>query len=120
MTKPRLELTWIGKETRPRLEPRILIEDPTKNHHAAHRARTQLGLRGFARPNLFRMRQLVARYRELVKVSRVERQSPRTQIRKLLDLDIVRCSGQTKPYSRVARPFWAVRAKSLRDCLFFG
>ncbi len=23
----RLELTWIGKETRPRLEPRILVED---------------------------------------------------------------------------------------------
>lgn len=26
--KPKLELTWIGKEERPRLEPRILIEDP--------------------------------------------------------------------------------------------
>jgi adenine-specific DNA-methyltransferase len=37
MTKSKLELTWIGKETRPRLEPRILIEDPTKSHHAAHR-----------------------------------------------------------------------------------
>lgn len=35
--KPKLELTWIGKETRPRLEPRILIEDPAKCHHAAHR-----------------------------------------------------------------------------------
>ncbi len=37
MPKPKLELTWIGKETRPRLEPRILIEDPAKSHHAAHR-----------------------------------------------------------------------------------
>ncbi len=37
MNKPKLELTWIGKETRPRLEPRILIEDPAKSHHAAHR-----------------------------------------------------------------------------------
>lgn len=36
-TKPKLELTWVGKETRPRLEPRILIEDPAKSHHAAHR-----------------------------------------------------------------------------------
>lgn len=36
-TKPKLELTWIGKETRLRLEPRILIEDPSKSHHAAHR-----------------------------------------------------------------------------------
>jgi hypothetical protein len=25
--KPKLELTWIGKENRPRLEPRILLED---------------------------------------------------------------------------------------------
>jgi len=33
----RLELTWIGKEIRPRLEPRILLEDPTLSYHAAHR-----------------------------------------------------------------------------------
>ncbi|NCQ35868.1 site-specific DNA-methyltransferase, partial [bacterium] len=26
--KNRLELTWIGKEERPRLEPRILLEEP--------------------------------------------------------------------------------------------
>jgi hypothetical protein len=32
--KQKLELTWIGKENRPRLEPRILIEDPTKSYHA--------------------------------------------------------------------------------------
>ncbi len=31
---PKLELTWIGKENRPRLEPRILIEDPGKSYHA--------------------------------------------------------------------------------------
>jgi len=28
--KTKLELTWIGKETRPRLEPRILIETPVR------------------------------------------------------------------------------------------
>lgn len=33
----RLELTWIGKENRPKLEPRILIEDPDRSYHAAHR-----------------------------------------------------------------------------------
>ncbi len=33
----RLELTWIGKEKRPKLEPRVLIEDPDKSYHAAHR-----------------------------------------------------------------------------------
>lgn len=32
--KPKLELTWIGKENRPKLEPRILIEDPDKSYHA--------------------------------------------------------------------------------------
>ena len=28
MNKQKLELTWIGKEKRPKLEPRILVEDP--------------------------------------------------------------------------------------------
>jgi adenine-specific DNA-methyltransferase len=36
-TKPKLELTWIGKENRPKLEPRILLEDPARSYHAAHR-----------------------------------------------------------------------------------
>jgi len=36
-TKQKLELTWIGKENRPRLEPRILLEDPARSYHAAHR-----------------------------------------------------------------------------------
>jgi adenine-specific DNA-methyltransferase len=35
--KQKLELTWIGKEHRPKLEPRILLEDPEKSYHAAHR-----------------------------------------------------------------------------------
>ncbi len=35
--KPKLELTWIGKENRPRLEPRILLEDPSRSYHAPHR-----------------------------------------------------------------------------------
>ncbi len=35
--KQRLELTWIGKENRPKLEPRILIEEPEKSYHAAYR-----------------------------------------------------------------------------------
>ena len=36
-TNQKLELTWIGKENRPRLEPRILLEDPEKSYHARHR-----------------------------------------------------------------------------------
>lgn len=36
--QPRLELTWIGKDApRPRLEPRILLEDAEKSCHAAAR-----------------------------------------------------------------------------------
>lgn len=35
--KTKLELTWIGKDIRPRLEPRILIEEPEFSHHAATR-----------------------------------------------------------------------------------
>jgi adenine-specific DNA-methyltransferase len=35
--KQKLELTWIGKENRPKLEPRILLEDPEMSYHAKHR-----------------------------------------------------------------------------------
>ncbi len=39
--KQKLELTWIGKENRPRLEPRILLEDPPeplgRSYHARRR-----------------------------------------------------------------------------------
>jgi adenine-specific DNA-methyltransferase len=37
----KLELTWIGKENRPRLEPRILLEDATKSYHAQVRVSEQ-------------------------------------------------------------------------------
>ena len=33
--KCKLELTWIGMENRPRLDPRILLEDPGQSYHAA-------------------------------------------------------------------------------------
>lgn len=35
MKKTKLELTWPGKEERPRLEPRILLEHSERGHHAA-------------------------------------------------------------------------------------
>jgi len=35
--KQKLELNWIGKDHRPKLEPRILIEDATKSYHAKRR-----------------------------------------------------------------------------------
>ena len=37
MGKTKLELTWIGKDKRPKLEPRILLEDPSKSYHAKQR-----------------------------------------------------------------------------------
>lgn len=37
MSKQKLELTWIGKEKRPKLEPRILLEGPEKSYHAKQR-----------------------------------------------------------------------------------
>lgn len=39
MTRPktRLELTWIGKEHRPKLESRISVEQPDLSCHAARR-----------------------------------------------------------------------------------
>ncbi len=35
--KQKLELTWIGKDKRPKLEPRILLEDAARSYHARHR-----------------------------------------------------------------------------------
>ena len=37
MAKTKLELTWIGKDVRPKLEPRILLEDTSKSYHASKR-----------------------------------------------------------------------------------
>lgn len=39
--KTKLELTWPGKEERPKLEPRILIEDPGKSYRAEGPGRAQ-------------------------------------------------------------------------------
>ncbi len=39
--RTKLELTWIGKENRPRLEPRILLEDPERSYHAPRRVTDQ-------------------------------------------------------------------------------
>lgn len=35
--RQKLELTWIGKNSRPKLEPRILMADPKFSYHASHR-----------------------------------------------------------------------------------
>jgi adenine-specific DNA-methyltransferase len=41
MSKQKLELTWIGKDKRPKLEPRILLEDPARSYHARQRVSEQ-------------------------------------------------------------------------------
>ena len=38
MKKQKLELTWIGKEKRPKLEARILLEDVAQSYHAKVRS----------------------------------------------------------------------------------
>ncbi|OOF86005.1 site-specific DNA-methyltransferase [Rodentibacter ratti] len=38
MTNQKLELTWIGKDKRPKLEARILLEDAAKSYHAPTRS----------------------------------------------------------------------------------
>jgi adenine-specific DNA-methyltransferase len=37
VNRQKLELTWIGKDQRPRLEPRVLLEDPERSYHAQRR-----------------------------------------------------------------------------------
>lgn len=39
--KQKLELTWVGKDQRPNLEPRILVEDPAVSYHAGHRSKNE-------------------------------------------------------------------------------
>lgn len=39
--KSKLELAWIGKEHRPKLEPRVLVEEPQRSYHAARRVSEQ-------------------------------------------------------------------------------
>ena len=68
-TRNRLELTWVGKDQRPRLEPRILLEEPEFSYHAAARRNTadqfdNLLIHG---DNLLALRALEAEYAGKVK-----------------------------------------------------
>lgn len=66
--KTKLELTWIGKENRPRPEPRIIIEDGRHSHHSAVRRDGDIFdnvlIRG---DNLLALKALEADYAEKVK-----------------------------------------------------
>lgn len=69
MTQPKLELTWIGKSHRPKLEPRILLEDPTKSYHAATRVtdHDQFDNRLIFGDNLLALRALEAEFTGKIK-----------------------------------------------------
>lgn len=66
--KTKLELNWIGKENRPRLEPRILLEEERLSHHARQRREGDLFdnllIRG---DNLLALRALESDYTGAVK-----------------------------------------------------
>ena len=49
--KQKLELTWIGKDEQPELEPRILIKDPERSYSKAYPGLTK-GLRTTPSPSL--------------------------------------------------------------------
>lgn len=65
----KLELTWIGKSHRPKLEPRILLEDPAKSYHAAARVSDadQFDNRLIFGDNLLALRALEAEFTGKVK-----------------------------------------------------
>ena len=67
--KQRLELTWIGKDKRPRLEPRILLEDSEKSYHAKERVSENdlFGNKLIFGDNLLALKALEAEYQGKVK-----------------------------------------------------
>lgn len=69
MTKQRLELTWIGKENRPKLEPRILLEDQAKSDHAKRRVTDNdiFGNRLIFGDNLLALKSLEQEFSEKIK-----------------------------------------------------
>lgn len=67
--KQKLELTWIGKEVRPNLEPRILLEDPARSYCAEQRVTDQdvFDNRLIFGDNLLALKALEAEFTGLVK-----------------------------------------------------
>lgn len=67
--KTKLELTWIGKEERPRLEPRILLEDPELSYHASRHVteRDEFDNRVIYGDNLLALKALEAEFTGKVK-----------------------------------------------------
>lgn len=68
-SRQKLELTWVGKDERPRLEPRILLEDPALSYHAKARvsANDQFDNRLIFGDNLLALKALEAEFAGKVK-----------------------------------------------------
>jgi predicted nuclease of restriction endonuclease-like (RecB) superfamily len=82
--------------------------DGVVTHLAEYLAQTQPGLRGFTRPNLFRMRQFYEAYRHDEKVSPLVRQLPWTH--NLIILGQSKCQDEREFYLRLAiREQWSKR-----------
>lgn len=67
MTKQKLELTWIGKQKRPKLEARILLEDPEKSYHAKVRSEVAFDNRLIFGDNLLALKALEQEFTGKVK-----------------------------------------------------
>jgi adenine-specific DNA-methyltransferase len=67
--RQKLELTWIGKDKKPKLEPRILLEDPSLSYHAKHRVNDndQFDNKLIFGDNLLALKALEQEYRGKVK-----------------------------------------------------
>lgn len=67
MRKIKLELTWIGKDKKPKLEPRILQEDPAKSYSSAHQEGATFDNKLIFGDNLLALKSLVQEYTGKVK-----------------------------------------------------
>lgn len=65
--KQRLELTWIGKEDRPKLEPRILLEDKERSYARSRREVDTFDNRLIFGDNLLALKALEAEFAGKVK-----------------------------------------------------
>jgi adenine-specific DNA-methyltransferase len=99
--KTKLELTWIGKEHRPKLEPRILLEEPERSHHAAHRVtdRDIFDNRLIHGDNLLALKALEQDFAGKVKCIFIDPRYPNLTVKKIPKVVLGRCEWGKDDYS---------------------
>jgi hypothetical protein len=99
--KTKLELTWIGKEHRPKLEPRILLEEPERSHHAAHRVtdRDLFDNRLIHGDNLLALKALEQEFAGKVKCIFIDPRYPNLTVKKIPKVVLGRCEWGKDDYS---------------------